>query len=83
MYTKTLQTVGDSKAVILDVALRREYGITDTVDIERKPDGILIRKPHKKPREGWDEAIAKMDMSKEEISIPDVFEDEDLSWWVW
>lgn len=83
MYTKSLQNIGDSKAVILDAALRRTYNITDRVEITPLKDGILIKKPSREPREGWEEAFLKMDKKEEADSWPDFFEDEDLDWWEW
>lgn len=35
-----------------------------------------------KPREGWDEAFKQMhENGDDELLIPDIFEDEDLSEW--
>jgi len=36
------------------------------------------------PRQGWAEAFRSFAaLDREEVFFPDVFEDEDLSWWQW
>jgi hypothetical protein len=36
------------------------------------------------PRQGWAEAAKEfVESGNEEIFFPDVFDDEDLSWWQW
>lgn len=75
--------IGNSKGVILPTEVLQELQLSlkSKVNISIEGDSIVIKA---EPRQGWAEA-AKQAHSKgdDEILLPDVFVDEDLSDWVW
>jgi len=51
--------IGNSQGIRIPKVLLEESRITGEVEIEKHPDGILIRNV-KKPRDGWNEAFRVM-----------------------
>ena len=51
--------IGNSQGIRLPKVLLEESGISGDVELERHPDGILIRNMQR-PRSGWDEAFRAM-----------------------
>ncbi len=80
----SIRDIGTSKGIIIPVSLLKEYGMTGAVQVEQFAEGIMLKPvATKKPREGWEEAAKLLSVSGKAPVIPDVFEDEDLSWWEW
>lgn len=82
MKTNIIQ-IGNSKGIILPSSILRELELSlkSSVDIEVRDESILI-KPS--PRQGWADAARQMaNVGDDEPVMPELFEDEDLSWWTW
>ena len=77
--------VGNSKGIILPAKLRKLIGLDKKVSIDVKDNVIIISRPEKKVREGWEEMISKEVEKKGQpnLLIPDVFSDEDNFEWEW
>ena len=88
----SLTKIGNSKGIIIPSHILKKFEITDEILLEEHDDKLVLKKPARKPREGWDEQIKKV--LKED---PKAFEltDEDKDWinmpgpasfeeeWVW
>ncbi|MDO5524313.1 MAG: AbrB/MazE/SpoVT family DNA-binding domain-containing protein [Bacteroidia bacterium] len=75
--------IGNSKGIILPASIIRKLGLSlkSSVEIESDGDTILIKPT---PRQGWAEAAKQMAQAgDDEIMIPDLMKEEDLSWWTW
>jgi antitoxin MazE len=69
--------IGDGRGIQIPESLLRKYAISDTVELQLTPDGILLR-PLAEPRQGWDQAFARMAEAGDDILlIDDVFQDEE------
>lgn len=64
MKTSIIQ-IGNSQGIRIPKVLLEETRITGEVDLERHPDGILIRNAQK-PRSGWDEAFKALAENEDE-----------------
>lgn len=74
-------SIGNSKGIRIPKAVLDKYQIKDSVDVEMRDDGLVL-KPVRKPRDGWEEAFRQMHQnSDDKLLIPDVFEDE--TWEAW
>ena len=51
--------IGNSRGVRIPKAFLEQTGLRDDVEIEVRGSQIVVRAP-KNPREGWDEAFARM-----------------------
>lgn len=82
MKTSIIQ-IGNSQGIRIPKVLLEETRITGEVDLERHPDGILIRNAQK-PRSGWEEAFKSMaESSDDEIAnVPSVssFDKKEWQW---
>lgn len=82
MKTSIIQ-IGNSQGIRIPKVLLEETRITGEVDLERHPDGILIRNAQK-PRSGWEEAFKAMaESSDDEIAnVPSVssFDKKEWQW---
>ncbi len=61
--------IGNSKGILIPKALLQQCHLRQTVEIEARPDGLLIR-PSTKPRKGWDAAFQAMAQAGDDIHIP-------------
>ena len=81
MKTSIIQ-IGNSQGIRIPKVLLEETKITGEVDLERHPDGILIRNTQK-PRDGWADAFKTM-AENDEDDIPVVgstsFDKKDWQW---
>ena len=70
--------IGNSKGLRLSKTLLEKYQIEDKVEIVMEEE-MLIIKPIKKARSGWDKAFQEMSKNQDDqLLIDDVFEDESL-----
>jgi antitoxin MazE len=79
----TIIQIGNSQGVILPPELlhNSHLSLESEVNVSVEGENILIKT---KPRQGWAEAFKAYALSGEDdSSLPDVFEDEDLSEWTW
>ena len=80
----TIRNIGNSKGVILPQNLLKQCFIETEVNIEVKDNTIVISPVNDQKRKGWAEAFKEMaNNGDDQLSFPDVFEDEDLSQWTW
>ena len=52
----TLRKMGNSQGVIIPKTLIAQFGFEKEVEMRVTEAGIVLEKPKKHPREGWDEA---------------------------
>jgi len=81
--TSNIVQIGNSRGVIIPSILLQQMKLSlkSPVSIEVADEQIIIKPA---PRQGWAEAFKAL--SPEDLTeqfFPDVFEDEDLSWWQW
>ena len=84
MTTNIIQ-IGNSKGIILPADILRKLHLStkSAVNVSVDDEKIVI-KSESHPRQGWADVFKKFAASESEESFfPDVFEDEDLSWWQW
>ena len=76
--------IGNSRGIRLPKALLEQAGLTEKVQIEAKPNEIIIRSAHR-PREGWEDAFRLMAergddaMSDEPVSLT-AFDETEWRW---
>ena len=77
--------IGNSKGVIIPAKLIKLIGLDKNVSIDVKDDLIILSRPEKKIRQGWEEMIRKevAENGQPKPLMPDIFEDEDNSDWTW
>lgn len=49
----TIRRMGNSQGVLIPKPILAQLGLEDEVDMAVEDDALVIRKPKKKPREGW------------------------------
>lgn len=82
MKTSIIQ-IGNSQGIRIPKVLLEETRITGEVDLERHPDGILIRNAQK-PRAGWEEAFKTMaESADDEIVNAPAVSSFDKKEWQW
>lgn len=70
--------IGNSKGIRLPKTILAKYEMTDSIEMVME-DEVLILKPIKEARSGWNEAFQQMNEDNDDqLLIDDVFEDEDL-----
>ena len=78
----SIRDIGTSKGIIIPAAMLKEYGMVDVLEVEQSEEGIILKAVSKK-RQGWEEDAKRIAAADENSLIPDIFADEDLSWWEW
>ena len=79
-----IRNIGNSKGIILPQSFLKECFIEDEVNIEVKDNQIVITPPNDIKRKGWADAFKEMAKNGDDkLTIPDVFEDEDITDWKW
>jgi antitoxin MazE len=74
--------IGNSRGIRIPKALIEQSGLTRTIEITVRPDGLLIS-PARKPRHGWAEAFAAAGPGQE-LLIPETMENAwDSDEWQW
>ena len=82
MLTSVVQ-IGNSRGIRLPKNILRELNIEDEVEMVVHNDALLIKSVERKPREGWNEAFAKMPKNKEDkLLMPEDLDSVDFEW-VW
>lgn len=77
MRVKIIQ-IGNSHGIRLSKTILEQYQIGDYMEIKLEKDHIKLI-PLNQPRQGWEEAFAKMhDADDDQLLIPDVFDDENF-----
>jgi len=79
----TIRKIGNSQGVLIPKPLLRQVGLTDQAEMLVEGGALVIRKPGKHPRAGWDEAGRKLlEMGEPTPVLMDFANegDEDLVW---
>ncbi|MDP9048600.1 MAG: AbrB/MazE/SpoVT family DNA-binding domain-containing protein [Bacteroidota bacterium] len=80
----TIRNIGNSKGIILPQSFLKECFIEDEVDIEVKENHIIISAPETVKRKGWEQSFKEMAKNgDDQLLIPDVFDDENVTDWKW
>lgn len=77
-----LISIGNSRGIRIPKALIEQSGLTRSIEITLRPDGLLIS-PARRPREGWAAAFAAEGADRT-LLIPDtIANDWDADGWHW
>jgi antitoxin MazE len=80
----TIRKIGNSKGVIIPQSILKECQIDEDVNIEVKDMQIILTAPQNAKRKGWAEAFKEMAAKgDDQLVMPDVFNDEDVTDWTW
>jgi antitoxin MazE len=80
----SIRKIGNSKGVILPQSILKECLIDRVVSIEVKDKHIIISAPEEVKRKGWEQAFKTMaENGDDQLVMPDVFGDEDITDWTW
>jgi antitoxin MazE len=75
--------IGNSRGVRLPKSILHELNIKDKVELSINKDALIIKSVKRKPRQGWNEAFAKMAANKaDKLLLPDNIDNETFEW-VW
>jgi len=75
--------IGNSRGIRLPQNILNELNIQDEVEMVIHKDELIIKSVEKKPRQGWDEAFAKMSEAKaDKLLLPENIDSENFEW-VW
>jgi len=75
--------IGNSRGIRLPKSIIHELKIKDEVELIINKDELVIKGVKKRPRQGWDEAFAKMSTDKaDKLLLPDNIDNEIFEW-VW
>jgi antitoxin MazE len=79
----TPRRIGSSQGVIIPNPLLAQTGFATEVEMSIEHDAIVLRKPHRKGREGWEEAGKAIAAVHDDVPVWPEFANEDdaaLSW---
>jgi antitoxin MazE len=75
--------IGNSRGIRLPKKILNELNIKDEVELIINKDKLIIKGVEKKPRQGWNEAFAKMSNDKaDKLLLPENIDNETFEW-VW
>ena len=81
--TASVVQIGNSRGIRLPKNILRELNIEDEVEMIVHNNALIIKSVERKPREGWDEAFAKMSKNKaDSLLLGENIDSEDFEW-VW
>ncbi len=73
--------IGNSRGIRFSKTIIERYNIRNTVEMILDK-GFIIIKPLARPRKGWDKAFIEMHANGDDkLTMPDVFEEENLEEW--
>jgi len=75
--------IGNSRGIRLPQKILSELKIQNEVEMVINKDELIIKGVEKKPRQGWNEAFAKMSEAKEDKLLLPPNIDSDAFEWVW
>ena len=78
--------IGNSQGIRLPKAIIEQCGFAKTLELEVRGQEVVLRPAKRKPREGWEEAIAKAiaEHGQPELLWPDDMTTEfDETEWTW
>ena len=78
-----IRRMGNSRGVIIPKPVLAQLGLQDEAEMVVEKDCILLRRPHKRAREGWAEASQKIAAEREDKLVWPEFANEadaELQW---
>jgi antitoxin MazE len=79
----TIRKMGNSQGVLIPKPLLQQVGLTDQVELLIQGETLVIQKPKRRPREGWDEEGQKLLEMGEPTPVLMDFANEDDENLVW
>ena len=81
--TVSVVQIGNSRGIRLPQNILSELNIRDEVEMVTRKDELIIKSVEKKPRQGWNEAFAKMSEAQaDKLLLPENIGGESFEW-VW
>jgi len=81
--TVSVVRIGNSRGIRLPQNILNELNIHDKVEMVVHKDELRIKNVERKPRQGWNEAFAKMAEAKaDKLLLPENIDSEAFEW-VW
>jgi antitoxin MazE len=75
--------IGNSRGIRLPKNVIQKLNFVDDVEMTVYDDELIIKSVKKTPRQGWNEAFAKMPETKEDtLLLPESIDDKTFEW-VW
>jgi len=75
--------MGNSQGVLIPKPILAQLGLEDEVEMEVENDAIVLRRPQKKPREGWAEASKAVAAAEDDSLVMGEFGNSDDAELVW
>jgi len=79
----TLRQMGNSQGVLIPKAIIAQLGIEDDLEMLVENNVIVLRKPEKAVRKGWDDASKKVAAAGDDKLVWPAFTNEADKEWVW
>jgi antitoxin MazE len=78
-----IRRMGNSQGVLIPKPILAQLGLEDEVEMEVENDAIVLRRPQKKPREGWAEASKAVAAAEDDSLVMGEFGNSDDAELVW
>jgi antitoxin MazE len=82
MKTK-IRRLGNSQGVLIPKPILAQLGLEDEVEMEIENDALVIRRPHRKAREGWAQASNGVAAAGDDQLVMGDFGNADDAEWAW
>jgi antitoxin MazE len=79
----TIRKMGNSQGILIPKPLLQQVGLTDQAEMIVEGEALVLRKPGRRPREGWDEAGRELVAMGEPTPVLLDFANEDDDSLVW
>lgn len=79
----TIRSIGNSQGVVIPKSMLAQLGLVSEADIAIEGDAIVLRRPTRRPREGWAEAAQAIARAGDDGLVMGEFSnsaDEDFTW---
>jgi antitoxin MazE len=78
-----IRRIGNSKGIILPQAVIAQCGFQEEVEVKVEDDSLVITKPVRNPREGWESGLRKMAEEGHDKLLMDFPNRFDVEEWEW
>jgi antitoxin MazE len=78
-----IRRMGNSQGVLIPKPILAQLGLEDEVEMEVENDAIVLRRPQKRPREGWAEASKAVAAAEDDSLVMGEFGNSDDAELVW
>jgi antitoxin MazE len=78
-----IRRIDNSQGIILPPVLIAQCSFQDEVEVKVEGDSLVITKPARRPREGWEEGLRKMAEAGDDnlmMDFPNRFDAEEWEW---